>query len=322
MSRDRHTTGQQPPVLPGLAKAAATAGVRKAVYAAGSWVVGTVGWPALLIAAAVMIIFVIIVAVILIIALMRMPHERNLFDYQCQSRLGYSVGNTATLTAVPHAVAPQLSDVLPQTTWETTALQPATTTTTNSSPLPTTTKTPTLTTATSSANPYASLTIPPSADPKIAACVNALRAGQLLGAPLTTPGTELGRSAANLANAQVGVTATDNDGDTAGPTNHAFSAANLIRYAYFQASDGKLTLPTDPARQITVGDRVDNTAISPGDLVFFNFTPTRGPTSVVIAISPYLGIDATNRGRPIAVAVLPHGNVIVKRPNLKELTPQ
>ena len=58
----------------------------------------------------------------------------------------------------------------------------------------------------------------------------------------------------------------------------------------------------------------DPSAISPGDLVFFNFTPTQGPTAVMIAITPTLGIDATTVNQPIAVGVLPTGNIIIKRP--------
>jgi cell wall-associated NlpC family hydrolase len=73
-------------------------------------------------------------------------------------------------------------------------------------------------------------------------------------------------------------------------------------------------LPETVADQISVGDRVDADAISPGDLVFFNFTPAGGPTAVMIAISPTLGVDATAVDEPIAVGVLPTGNVVIKRP--------
>ncbi|WP_218014569.1 NlpC/P60 family protein, partial [Mycolicibacterium palauense] len=167
---------------------------------------------------------------------------------------------------------------------------------------------------TSPTNPYATLTPPPTADANTTACANAVRTGDVVGPPLTTPGTDVGRQAAALANNQVGLLATDADGSTAGPTNDAFSAANLVRYAYYQATRGEVTLPKDVAAQIDSGDRVDPSAISPGDLVFFNFTPSHGPTAVMIAITPTLGIDATTINQPIAVGVLPTGNVIVKRP--------
>ena len=89
-----------------------------------------------------------------------------------------------------------------------------------------------------------------------------------------------------------------------------------MRYAYYQASKGAITLPSTIAEQISLGDRVDPDAISPGDLVFYNFTPTEGPTAVMIAVTDTLGVDANTVGQPIALAVLPSGNVIVKRPAL------
>jgi cell wall-associated NlpC family hydrolase len=95
----------------------------------------------------------------------------------------------------------------------------------------------------------------------------------------------------------------------------------LVRYAYYQASGGEVTLPPTIADQIAIGDRVDVTTISPGDLVFFDFTPTGGPTAVMIALTPTLGIDAGTVDQPIAVAVLPTGNVIVKRPRSEVPTP-
>ncbi|MGJ6127460.1 hypothetical protein QN239_33305 [Mycolicibacterium sp. Y3] len=315
----------QPPrqsAMKSLLGAAAVQGARKAAASAGSAVVGALGWPVILAIAAVMVALVLVLLITAIVALSRMSDQRADFNYQCESRLGYSVGNTAAFTAVPRlATSVPLEDTPPATTWETTLLQPATTTPpTTTTPTTTVTATPTTTTSansTSPTNPYASLTAPPTADAKTAACANAVRTGDIVGAPLKTPGDETGRRAAALANQQVGLLATDSDGSTAGPSNNAFSAANLIRFAYYQATGGEVTLPKDIADQIDIGDRVDPTAISAGDLVFFNFTPDNGPTAVMLAITPTLGIDATTLNQPIAVGVLPTGNVIVKRPRLQ-----
>lgn len=142
--------------------------------------------------------------------------------------------------------------------------------------------------------------------------------GDVIGAPIRDAGTELGRRAADLAHAQIGVTATTTDGDTAGPTHSSFSAANLVRYSYYQASAGRITMPPDIADQINVGDRVAGDAISPGDLVFYNFTATGGPTAVMIATTATLGVDANALNQPISLAVLPAGNVIIKRPSLTD----
>lgn len=302
--------------LRSLLGAAAVHGTRKVAVSAGSAVVTAVGWPVILAVAAVIVLLALVLLVTAIVALSRMSDQQHNFAYQCESRLGYSVGNTAALTIVPRLATSVSYDQAPVTTWETTALQPTTTTTTTvttTTATPTTT-TPTSTNSTSPTNPYATLTPPATADANTTACANAVRTGDVIGPPLTTPGDETGRQAAALANNQVGLLATDVDGSTAGPTNNAFSAANLVRYAYYQATRGEVTLPKDVADQIATGDRVDPSAISPGDLVFFNFTPDRGPTAVMIAITPTLGIDATTINQPIAVGVLPTGNVIIKRP--------
>lgn len=315
------TPGTEPPrrsALRSVAGMAAAQGARKVVVSAGSAVVGAVGWPVILAVVAIVALLALVLVVTAIVAVSRMSDQRSTFNYQCQSRLGYSVGNTAALAVVPRLATSVPNGQTPSTTWETTALQPATTTppTTLTTPTstPTTTTTTTSANSTSPTNPYATLSVPATADDKTAACAHAVREGDVVGPPLTTPGDEIGQQAAILANQQVGLLATDDDGSTAGPTNNAFSAANLVRYAYYQATGGEVTLPTEIAAQIGQGDRVDPTAISPGDLVFFNFTPAEGPTAVMIAITPTLGIDATTLQQPIAVGVLPTGNVIVKRP--------
>ena len=314
-SPDNEPRRQSP--LRGLLGAAAVQGTRKVAVSAGSAVVGAVGWPVILAVAAVLILLALVLVITAIVALSRMSDQQQNFAYQCESRLGYSVGNTAALAVVPRLATSVPFDQAPATAWETTALQPATTTsatTTTATPTSTPTTATTSANSTSPANPYATLTPPPTADANTTACANAVRNGDVVGPPLTTPGDEIGRQAATLANNQVGLLATDADGSTAGPTNEAFSAANLVRYAYYQATGGEVTLPKDVAQQIDTGDRVDPSAISPGDLVFFNFTPTQGPTAVMIAITPTLGIDATTVNQPIAVGVLPTGNIIVKRP--------
>ncbi|MBY0285695.1 MAG: hypothetical protein K2X52_00880 [Mycobacteriaceae bacterium] len=317
------TPGTEPPqrsALRNVAGLAAAQGARKVVVSAGSAVVGAVGWPVILAVVAIVALLALVLVVTAIVAVSRMSDQRSTFNYQCQSRLGYSVGNTAALAVVPRLATSVPYGQTPATTWETTALQPVTTTppttltTRTSTPTTTTTTTTTSANGTSPTNPYATLSVPATADAKTAACANAVREGNVVGPPLTTPGDEIGQQAAILANQQVGLLATDVDGSTAGPTNNAFSAANLVRYAYYQATGGEVTLPTDISAQIDQGDRVDPAAISPGDLVFFNFTPAEGPTAVMIAITPTLGIDATTLQQPIAVGVLPTGNVIVKRP--------
>lgn len=311
----------RPPALKSVLGAVAVQGTRKAAASAGSAAVGALGWPVIVALVTIVAVLALVLLVTAIVALSRMSDQRSNFSYQCESRLGYSVGNTASFEVVPRlATSVSLEQTPPTTTWETTLLQPATTTPPTSTPTSTATATPTTTTtatstnSTSPTNPYATLTAPLSADAKTTACANAVRTGEVVKAPLKTSGDDTGRRAAALAKDQVGHMATASDGSTAGPTNNAFSAANLVRYAYYQATGGDITLPKDVAEQIDTGDRVDPTAISPGDLVFFNFTPDHGPTAVMLAITPTLGIDATTLNQPITVGVLPTGNVIIKRP--------
>jgi cell wall-associated NlpC family hydrolase len=316
---------QQPKgsLLRAVAGTAVAQGVRKGVVTVSGAIVSAIGWPVILTIIAAIIIVALVLIVGFIVALSRMGDERTNLDYQCQSRLGYSVGNTASLAFIPRLATPVSVDPTPTTTWETTPLQPATTTPPTTTPTTTSTPPPTTTTTatTGQANPYATQTVPASADAKTAACASALRTGELIGPPLHDAGTTTGQRAATLANEQVGLLSTDADGTLTGPTNNAFSPANLVRYAYYQASGGEVTLPPTIADQITVGDRVDATAIAPGDLVFFDFTPRGGPTAVMMAITPTLGIDAATVNQPIAVAVLPTGNVIVKRPRTEAPTP-
>lgn len=307
-----------------LLRTGAGLAARKAATSAASAAVTILGWPVILAVTAAIAVVAILLLVALLVALAKMGDEREYFAYQCESRLGYSVGASATLTVVPHLQASISADINPQDQWEITALQPATTTTTPSA-APTSTTRPapsaTSTSTTTPTNPYASLSIPASTDDRTRACVEALKTGTLIATPASEQGTAAGLQAAVIANRQIGLTATATDGDLLGATNNAFSAPNLVRYAYYEATKGKVDLPTTPAEQITIGDRVDPTATSPGDLVFFNFTPTEGPTAVMIAVTATLGVDATAIGQPIALAVLPTGNVITKRPYPKEATP-
>jgi cell wall-associated NlpC family hydrolase len=307
-------------LLRAVAGTAVAQGIRKGVVTVGGAVVTAIGWPVILTILAAVIIVALVLTIGFIVALSRMGEERINLDYQCQSRLGYSVGNTASLALIPRLATTVSIDTTPTTTWDTTPLQPATTTppttTTTAAPPP-----PPTTTTSGNANPYATQTVPSNADPKTAACASALQSGELIGPPVREAGTATGQRAAELANQQVGLQSTDADGTLSGPTNSAFSPANLVRYAYYQASGGEVTLPPTIADQIAIGDRVDVTTISPGDLVFFDFTPTGGPTAVMIALTPTLGIDAGTVDQPIAVAVLPTGNVIVKRPRSEVPTP-
>lgn len=308
---------KKPGVARTLANAAVAQSIKKAVTWAGGALVSWLGWPVIIGVIIVAIIVVLIGVITIITALNKLSDDRAQFSYQCESRLGYSVGNTAALTYVPRIAS---ASTEPTTTWETTPLQPSTTSTPTStpstSPAATTTSTPATTTSTT--NPYRAMPIPSSADPKTKACATAVRKGDIIGAPVRGAGTELGRRAAELAHAQLGLNATATDGDTAGPTHASFSAANLVRYSYYQASRGQITMPRDIADQINVGDRVDSDAISPGDLVFYNFTATGGPAAVMIATTSTLGVDASVINQPISLAVLPAGNVIIKRPTLTD----
>ncbi len=310
------------------------------VKKAGTAVVSAVGWPAILIAAAVMLLIgvvLVVFVVVVIIAGSSTSADTAMFAYQCQSRLGASVGYAPSVLAIPNSADPSGGIRIP--------VQPATTTAaaTTSSPAPTTAAT---TTASSmpSTNPYASLSVDPSAAPEARACAAALRSGALV-APrrtdTTASGSAIARAAAALADGSV--IAAPNAGSAAGPANNRISAANLVRYSLTAARTGTSRtatshsaaprttttaparpttsaaspadreLPTSLADLIALGDRVDPTAISPGDLVYYNFTATGGPTGVVIALNATTGISADVPDRPVQVVSMPTGNVIAKR---------
>ncbi|MDA0252835.1 MAG: hypothetical protein O2892_18365 [Actinomycetota bacterium] len=295
---------------------AATAAAAHGLRAAGAAVVTAAGWPVIA-----GIVFVAVTAALILLAsvimsISRMNADQATFIYQCQSRLGAAVGTTASVQVITRVAAPETSGATPTTSYELRFLQPESTI--GPSTAPTSTSTPATTAeAAPPRNPYAALTAAPDADARTAACVNAMKTGEFVAPPLRSPGDESGRAAAELAMRQVGLLATPRDGSTAGPTNQAFSPANLVKYVYYQASRGEVIMPDTLAAQIGVGQRIDPSAISPGDLVYYAFTPDSGPTAVMIAVSRTAGIDTSQHNRPIAVAPIPSGNVIVKRPRME-----
>ena len=298
-----------------LRQVALTQGTKAAASAAAA-----AGWPVILAVVVVLSVAAVLLGVALFVAISNMENQRSEFIYQCQSRLGYSVGNTASVTVIPSLAENSVDPAAPSTRWEIAAIQPATTaalTTNPASTIATTTTTPTTTTtAPTTINKYADMTVPPDAEDRTAACASAVKTGELAGPPLHTESTAEHRRAATIAAQQVGLAVTVDAGSPTGPTENAISPANLVRYAYFDASQGTLLMPQTIAEQISVGDRVDPDAISAGDLVFSEFTAQDGPTVVMIAVSPTRGVAATI-GEPITVTDLPVGNIIVKRPHLK-----
>ena len=272
-------------------------------------VMGWFGWPVIITIAAVGGCFAVVAAVAVVAATTQVSDQRDALNYQCQSRLGFSVADTATILAPEPNPTNPASSPMPIT-----ALQPATTTNTIPATAPTQTSTPTASSApTPTNNPYATMTIPTGLNAHDAACAAAIRKGPLIGPPITTSGTALGAHAAAAAITQIGKDAADTGGDIHGPTNNAFSPAQLTRYAWAAASQETILLPEHLDEQITAGDRVDPAHISAGDLVFYNFTATSGPLSVMIATDASHGVAAIP-ATTIGIADLPTGNVIITRP--------
>ena len=121
-------TGEHQPPKHGIARAAGTLGIRKAAASVGSAVVSTLGWPVILGVTAVVIVAAALAAIAVFAAFASMKNERAQFLYQCESRLGHSVGNTASKAVVPRIATSVAFSDTPTWTWQTTLLQPATTT--------------------------------------------------------------------------------------------------------------------------------------------------------------------------------------------------
>lgn len=296
---------------PGLVSTVGTAAAAHATRVGGSAVVSALGWP--LIAGAVLSVAAVITVLVasLFIAISRQSADQATFIYQCQSRLGAAVGTAAsvqlvTISPVPEALTPSAPP-----TYELRYLQPDTVATPTPSAAPTRQAAAAVTPP--RRNPYASLTAPPGAEARTVACVEAMKTGEFVGPPVRRPGTAVGRLAAELAVRRIATP--DKPAQTSATRTPAapLSPANLVRSVYLQASQGNVVMPENLADQIGVGERVDPGSISPGDLVFSAFTVDAGPTEVMIAISATDGIGAANDGQ-LAVAPLPTGNVIVKRP--------
>lgn len=285
-----------------------------ATRAAGSVLVSTLGWPLIagLLAAAAAAVLILVVS--LIVAISRQSADQATFVYQCQSRLGSAVGTTASVQLVTVPAAPTSGVGSPAApSYQRRYLQPATVPTTSpaAAPRPSTSAVPP---SPPQPNRYAELTAPPGADARTVACVEAMKTGEFVGPPIRRPGTAIGRVAAELAARRVAnSSAAPQTGDVGTPVE-ALSAANLVRYVYLQASQGRVVMPDNLADQIGVGERVDPSAVSPGDLVFSAFTVDSGPTEVTIAVSATEGIGATSPGGHLTRAPLPTGNIIVKRP--------
>jgi hypothetical protein len=297
---------------PGLVSTAGTAAAAHATRATGSTVVSTLGWPliagALLSGAAVTMVLV----ASAVIAISRQSADQAIFIYQCQSRLGGAVGTAASVQLVTVSPAPSTAPTTSAPpTYELRYLQPDIVATPTPSAAPTRPDTAAVTPP--RRNPYASLTAPPGAEARTVACVEAMKTGEFVGPPVRRPGTAVGRLAAELAVRRLATPATPAQTSAARTPVAALSPANLVRSVYLQASQGNVVMPENLADQIGVGERVDPGAISPGDLVFSAFTVDAGPTEVMIAISATDGIGAARDGR-LAVAPLPTGNIIVKRP--------
>lgn len=277
---------------------------------AGAAVIATLGWPVVgtLLLAASAICLILLVG--LAMAFSQASAERATFVYQCQSRLGAAVGTAASVQVIsPPAPTGSVSASPP--TYALRYLQPGTV----SPAAPPASHQP----EEPRPNPYATLTPDPDTDAAVLACVQAVKTGEFVGAPIRTPGTATGLRAAELAARQIGLLATEGKGSAAGPADNAISPANLVRYVYHRASQGSILMPDSLAAQIGVGDRVDPAAISPGDLVFSAFTPADGPTEVTIALSSDTGIGVSPSAGTIAVVPLPTtGNIIVKRPRTED----
>ncbi len=292
------------------ARVAAAHGARTA----GGAILTTLGWPAVaavLFAAAAAALILVTAA---IMSISRMNADQATFVYQCQSRLGGAVGTTASVQVITRVATPQTSGAAPTLSYELRYLQPAAlpSATTTAPPLPARADSPPP--AAPQRNPYAALTAAPSADERTAACAAAMKTGEFVTAPVHTRGGEPGRQVAELALRQTDRPVSATDSGPAGATRKDASPAAWVKSVYYEASRGEVVMPDTLAAQIGVGQRVDPSAISPGDLVFYRFTPDAGPTAVMIAVNATHGID-TNQ--PMGVAPLPAGNVIVKRPHME-----
>lgn len=291
--------------------------VAQGARTAGTAVVATLGWPLVASVLFVAAVSALILAAAAVMSISRMTADAATFVYQCQSRLGASVGSTASVQVITAVAAPETRGAAPTLSYELRYLQPETLPPAAATPTPSTAPAPTSAHDTApQRNPYAALTVPPEADKRTAACAESVKTGEFVSPPIHTRGDESGRQVAELALRQAEPTATPARRTPTAPAATQ-SPADLVKSVYYQASRGKVLMPDTLAEQIGVGQRVDPTAISPGDLVFYRFTPESGPTAVMIAVNATHGIDPATATRPPVVSTLPAGNVIVKRPRME-----
>ncbi|TGD83749.1 hypothetical protein ACORG1_22755 [Mycobacterium sp. TJFP1] len=178
-----------------------------------------------------------------------------------------------------------------------------------------TTAQPTETATLPSTNPYASLTDIPSTLPtRIRECVTKLSTAPYQQPPLTsTLTTSTAATVARYATMLVSdrITADDTAGTVDGPQNGRIGQTQAVQYVFHRVG---ITMPATIAEQITIGQRVAPTAISPADLIYSDFTGTQ-PRTVMIAISATLATSVpTTRGQPVTlVTISPTSSLVVKR---------
>ncbi|TLF55279.1 C40 family peptidase [Nocardia cyriacigeorgica] len=235
------------------------------------------------------------------------------YHYQCESAIGPDPSVTATPTTPTPATAPE--DAV------------------STSPLPTT-------------NPYAQLTLSPGQTPEsewLGECLTAMKSAPLQGAPLreTNTGTAA-RCAAQLALAGVGGSAGSGTG-SGERQGGAQAIEELARTALYHASmaattgrcgsatpapvarqsecppppraadPGPVVLPRAMRDQGVCGERVDPGAISPGDLLFWQYR-RNAPTRMGIAISDtYMVTEDPSTGRLVRSEVPTTEELRVKR---------
>lgn len=222
-----------------------------------------------------------------------MSQTQQDFLYQCDSVLGLDPSAPSSDSSTPTEDHPT------QTTTPTThtAGNPAETTT-----IPST-------------NPYASLTDIPSTLPtRIRECVTRLATAPYQLPPLTsTLTTTAAATVARYANMLVSerITADDTAGTVNGPQNGRIGQTQAVQYVFGRVG---ITMPATITEQITIGQRVAPTAISPADLIYTDFTGTQ-PRTVMIAISATLATSIpTTRGQPVTlVTISPTSSLVVKR---------
>lgn len=130
--------------------------------------------------------------------------------------------------------------------------------------------------------------------------------GQLLGPVVDGDASAVAQRAVEIAKAQIGLPYVWGGGGLNGPDGGGFDCSSLVRYAWYQATGGKVEIPRVTWDQVRSLPEVSRDQLAPGDLIFMQ-TDGYSWSHVVMYTGNNEFVHAPRTGKPIQMASLSDG---------------